>query len=64
MKGEIVATQWRKSSYSAHEGGECIEVATSASGVAVRDSKNPARHAHRFSRTAFADLLEGIRERY
>jgi hypothetical protein len=31
---------WRKSSYSA-SGGACVEVATTPSGVLVRDSKNP-----------------------
>lgn len=32
--------QWRKSSYSAHD-GECVQVAVGAV-VRVRDSKNPA----------------------
>ncbi|HEY8374658.1 MAG TPA: DUF397 domain-containing protein [Pseudonocardiaceae bacterium] len=32
---------WRKSSYSAQE-SNCVEVAPSTSGAAVRDSKNPA----------------------
>jgi hypothetical protein len=33
---------WRKSSYSGSNGGNCIEVATTtASTVAVRDSKDP-----------------------
>ncbi|MCX4958910.1 MULTISPECIES: DUF397 domain-containing protein [Streptomyces] len=30
---------WFKSSYSASEGGDCVEVAASASQVHVRDSK-------------------------
>ncbi|MFD4260320.1 DUF397 domain-containing protein [Streptomyces sp. NPDC058534] len=35
--------QWRKSSYSGDQGGECVEVAETAhSTVAVRDSKTPA----------------------
>ncbi|NDZ74301.1 DUF397 domain-containing protein [Streptomyces sp. SID10362] len=33
--------QWRKSSYSGDQGGECVEVALDAT-VAVRDSKTPA----------------------
>jgi len=33
---------WRKSTYSGGNGGECVEVATNLPGmVAVRDSKNP-----------------------
>ncbi|MGW3986478.1 DUF397 domain-containing protein [Streptomyces sp. NPDC004830] len=34
--------QWRKSSYSGDQGGQCVEVAeTPEAAVAVRDSKNP-----------------------
>lgn len=32
---------WRKSSYSAGDGGECVEVAVTSDTVHVRDSKNP-----------------------
>ena len=32
---------WFKSSYSAGNGGECIEVAVSPGAVHVRDSKDP-----------------------
>ncbi|MEV6291104.1 DUF397 domain-containing protein [Streptomyces sp. NPDC051896] len=36
-------SNWRKSSYSGDQGGECIEVAELAEAtVAVRDSKTPA----------------------
>ncbi|MFD6170461.1 DUF397 domain-containing protein [Streptomyces coeruleorubidus] len=37
-------TQWRKSSYSSDQGGECVEIAEAAhtTVVAIRDSKNPA----------------------
>ncbi|MFD8150190.1 DUF397 domain-containing protein [Streptomyces sp. NPDC059720] len=34
--------QWRKSSYSGDQGGQCLEVAeTPEATVAVRDSKDP-----------------------
>ncbi|WP_078603251.1 DUF397 domain-containing protein [Streptomyces sp. NRRL S-455] len=33
--------QWRKSSYSSDQGGQCIEVANTPATVAIRDSKNP-----------------------
>ncbi|MFF9115944.1 DUF397 domain-containing protein [Streptomyces massasporeus] len=35
--------QWRKSSYSGDQGGQCLEVAeTPEAAVAIRDSKTPA----------------------
>ncbi|HEY2264932.1 MAG TPA: DUF397 domain-containing protein [Streptosporangiaceae bacterium] len=36
------ALNWRKSSYSTSNGGDCVEVATTSHMVAVRDSKDPA----------------------
>uniref|UniRef100_A0AAU3GNT3 DUF397 domain-containing protein n=1 Tax=Streptomyces sp. NBC_01401 TaxID=2903854 RepID=A0AAU3GNT3_9ACTN len=33
---------WFKSSYSSGGGGECVEVATPATHVCVRDSKQPS----------------------
>jgi hypothetical protein len=39
---DLTNAQWRKSSYSGTNGGNCVEVALNLSGVvAVRDSKNP-----------------------
>ncbi|MGH3390560.1 MAG: DUF397 domain-containing protein [Actinomadura sp.] len=38
---DISTTQWRKSSYTTAEGGQCVEVADLASVIAVRDSKDP-----------------------
>ncbi|WP_435270873.1 DUF397 domain-containing protein [Streptomyces sp. 1222.5] len=38
-----MGSNWRKSSYSGDQGGDCVEVAELAEAtVAVRDSKNPA----------------------
>nr|WP_244204130.1 DUF397 domain-containing protein [Streptomyces africanus] len=35
--------QWRKSTYSGDQGGQCLEVAhIPEAAVAIRDSKNPA----------------------
>ncbi|MEJ8669119.1 MULTISPECIES: DUF397 domain-containing protein [unclassified Streptomyces] len=41
---EILAgIQWRKSSYSGDEGGQCVEIAAAPhTTIAIRDSKNPA----------------------
>ncbi|MFG2571657.1 DUF397 domain-containing protein [Streptomyces sp. NPDC048481] len=40
----LAGIQWRKSSHSGDQGGECVEVAEirSAATVAIRDSKSPA----------------------
>lgn len=39
---DLSAAMWKKSSRSADNGGNCVEVATNLPGVvAVRDSKNP-----------------------
>ena len=40
-------TQWRKSSYSGDQGGDCVEIAetpcsTTPTTLAIRDSKTPA----------------------
>ncbi|MEU5163973.1 DUF397 domain-containing protein [Streptomyces sp. NPDC020875] len=37
------ALAWFKSSYSAGDGGQCLEVATRPGGVHVRDSKDISR---------------------
>ncbi|MFJ4682627.1 DUF397 domain-containing protein [Streptomyces sp. NPDC088789] len=39
LESELI---WFKSSYSAGDGGECVEVAIRAQGVHVRDSKDVA----------------------
>ncbi|MEU9870374.1 DUF397 domain-containing protein [Actinomadura sp. NPDC048021] len=38
---DLTDTKWRKSSYSASNGGNCIELAGAGDAVAVRDSKDP-----------------------
>jgi Domain of unknown function (DUF397) len=39
---DLSRAQWRKTSYSGTNGGNCVEVATNLPGVvAVRDSKDP-----------------------
>jgi hypothetical protein len=40
---------WRKSSYSGANGGNCVEVASTYGAVAVRDSKAPERPALAFT---------------
>jgi hypothetical protein len=38
---DLSSAVWRKSSYSGSNGGACVEVGTTGSAVAVRDSKDP-----------------------
>jgi hypothetical protein len=47
---DLISAEWRKSSYSGNNGGQCVEVARNLPGiVAVRDSKNPDAGVLRFT---------------
>jgi hypothetical protein len=55
-------TSWRKASYSSTNGGNCVEVASQAGTIAVRDSKNPEKSQLRISPgnwQAFTGSLKG-----
>lgn len=55
-------TGWRKSSYSGPDQGDCLEVLDgSASGVPVRDSKQPAGPALVFGPAAFSAFVASVR---
>ena len=55
---------WRKSSYTASNGGACVEVAaTSAQLYLVRDSKNPDGPRLSFSPAQWGAFIGGIKER-
>ncbi|MCX5245600.1 DUF397 domain-containing protein [Streptomyces sp. NBC_00201] len=49
---------WYKSSYSAGNGGECVEVATRPGRVHVRDSKDTTRAALAVEPTAWTAFVE------
>jgi hypothetical protein len=53
--------RWFKSRYSANN-GSCVEVAILDEGIAVRDSKDPAGPALRFSTAAWTGFLAGVRD--
>ncbi|MFD8272343.1 DUF397 domain-containing protein [Streptomyces flaveolus] len=54
---------WRKSSYSGGgDGNNCVEVATRATHVAVRDSKAPARATLAFPAAAFALFVGALKK--
>jgi len=56
------ALDWRKSSHSAGNGGECVEVAKlHDGGRAVRDSKNPDGSVLRFTEAEWKAFLAGAR---
>lgn len=54
------AVSWKKASGSSNNGG-CVEVATIEGMVAVRDSKNPHRPPHFYTREEFRYFLEGAK---
>ncbi|MEU5110427.1 DUF397 domain-containing protein [Streptomyces longwoodensis] len=52
---------WRKSSYSGEgDGNECVEIATTPTRTAVRDSKDPTRAVLTFPTAAFAPFLRAL----
>jgi len=54
------ARDWLKSSFCG-SGGECVEVALLAEGVAVRDGKNPTGPTLRFTSAEWLAFLAGAR---
>ncbi|MBF8175165.1 DUF397 domain-containing protein [Streptomyces olivaceus] len=55
--------EWRKSSYSGSNGGECVEVADGcpAGSVPVRDSKNTAGPVVTVGARAWQSFVDGLR---
>ncbi|MFF9264481.1 DUF397 domain-containing protein [Streptomyces longwoodensis] len=52
---------WRKSSYSGpDDGNACVEIATTPTRTAVRDSKDPTRAVLTFPAPAFAAFLRAL----
>jgi hypothetical protein len=59
---DLTSAEYRKSSYSSANGGNCVEVARNLPGlVAIRDSKNPDAGALALAPAAFAALTARIR---
>ncbi|TKA00389.1 DUF397 domain-containing protein [Actinacidiphila oryziradicis] len=55
---DLNGADWRKSSYSNQEGGDCVEVANGFPGVVpVRDSKDPQRPALVFPTASWAAFI-------
>jgi hypothetical protein len=59
---EVTGAVWRKSSRSAGNGGDCVEVARNLPGaVAVRDSKDPDGPKLTFTPDEWAAFTAGIK---
>lgn len=54
--------EWRKSSYSGGNGGECVELTASLDHVLMRDSKNPDGPVLSFQRASVHGLFARIRK--
>jgi hypothetical protein len=58
----LTGAQWRKSSYSNGNGGNCVEVADLDGGArAIRDSKDPAGPALMFTGSEWVAFTAGVR---
>jgi hypothetical protein len=56
------ALNWRKASYSASNGGGCVEAAGHEGMVLVRDTKDHGRGpVHRFTRAGWETFTSGVR---
>ncbi|MEU9483968.1 DUF397 domain-containing protein [Streptomyces decoyicus] len=59
---DVSAAQWRKSSYSNQDGGNCVEVADNLPGtVPVRDSKDPQSPALLFEAPAWSSFVTAVK---
>ncbi|AWN27757.1 DUF397 domain-containing protein [Streptomyces sp. NEAU-S7GS2] len=58
---EVSAAQWRKSSYSNQDGGNCVEVADGLPVIPVRDSKAPHGPALLFGAPAWASFVTAVK---
>jgi hypothetical protein len=57
---DLSRADWRKSTFSSSNGGQCVEVAQNLPGmVAVRDSKDPNGPALIFTADEWRSFLEG-----
>jgi hypothetical protein len=59
---DVTMTTWRKSSYSAGDGGDCLEVSDGhPTLVPVRDSKNPHGPKLAFRAGAWTAFVENLK---
>ncbi|MEV5414063.1 DUF397 domain-containing protein [Thermopolyspora sp. NPDC052614] len=58
---DLTHLNWRKSSRSGGDGGDCLEVTSLRDVIAVRDSKNPAGPMLFFSTAEWRTFLDSVR---
>jgi Domain of unknown function (DUF397) len=59
---DLTGSNWRKSSYSSANGGNCVEAAADGPGVvAVRDSKDPDGPALAFTPADWSDFIASLK---
>jgi hypothetical protein len=58
---DLSRIEWRKASFSTGNGGACVEVATIAHVVAVRDSKDPDGPKLAFTAEAWDSFIKHIK---
>jgi hypothetical protein len=60
---DLSGAEWRKSTRSGDNGGNCVEVASNLSGIiAVRDSKDPTGPALIFTPDEWRAFIGGVRD--
>jgi len=60
---DLSHADWRKSSYSGTNGGNCVEIARNLPGVvAVRDSKDPCGPALAFTPADWEAFTAGLKD--
>jgi len=55
-------TEWKKSSRSGTNGGQCVEVRRHEQAIQVRDSKDPDGSVLRFTRDEWKAFIDGAKE--
>lgn len=58
----LTPSDWRKSSYSGNQGGNCVEIADTAHQVHVRDTQNRPLGYLTFSASNWSALLSSLRK--
>ena len=60
---DLTGVQWRKSTRSSGNGGDCVEIADLPDMVVVRDSKDPSGPVLTFSPAAFRTFVATVTTR-
>ncbi len=58
----MITQEWKKSSKSGGNGGDCVEVRRYDTAIQVRDSKDPTGPVLRFTAAEWKAFIEGARE--